>query len=430
MSDADRKLTPAQVGESGRAHKERPPAHSHPDHAAPIVHPPKPRPHVTAEDITCAYCEAGDPHEKQGGSCASEVQPKPKPRLKLRRGDRSRVRPVGWLWEKRIPKGKASLLVAEESGGKGTLESYLTIRAIRGELEGDMRGQPINVLIIGDEDGFEDTWMPRLHAAGASWDEIEQNVLTLAPGDVLDDLSKAQDLLLQAVIEENVGWVIFDALLDHIDGGKDGSGVYNPKAVRNALKPLRDVAKAADIAVTGNLHPIKGSPKTFRELIGSSHQFNAVARSSLWLGQDPDSQDSSTRVLVRGKGNLSAEPPCVEFRIEGKQFSHNGHSFDMPRVVDVKEGERYRRDFEGERGTGFGKKQTIPAAQRDAEQIEALLHHEIPQGPVTLAQKTGINRRSITRALNYLEDNRRAKKTGEKKSDGWISTPLNAPEVN
>jgi hypothetical protein len=76
-----------------------------------------------------------------------------------------RVRPLRWLWARRIPLGVLSLLVADEGIGKGTLASWIIARATRGELDGDLE-EPTKVLIVGDEDGFDQIWVPRLYAAG------------------------------------------------------------------------------------------------------------------------------------------------------------------------------------------------------------------------------------------------------------------------
>jgi AAA domain len=220
-----------------------------------------------------------------------------------------RVRPLRWLWARRIPVGVPSLIVGEEGSGKGTLAAWIIARATRGQLDGDFTGQPVRVLVIGDEDGFEPIWVPRLYAAGADL----QLVRTLDDGEYLDDLAKRAKDLAATVKREQIGFVLLDAVLDHVSGGDAGQGVYNPKNVRQALLPLRRVAGEQDIAAVGLLHPIKGNVTSFRQLLAGSHQFNAISRSSLLLGEDPD--DDSCRVLVRGKGNHSAAPRSFEFNI-------------------------------------------------------------------------------------------------------------------
>ena len=85
--------------------------------------------------------------------------------------------------------------------------------------------------------------------------------------------------------------------------------------------PLRRVAGERDIAAVGLMHPVKGNVGSFRQLLAGSHQFNAISRSSLLLGEDPD--DDRGRVLVRGKGNHSAAPASFEFKIAAKVVELN-----------------------------------------------------------------------------------------------------------
>src|SRR5215212_8601014 len=71
--------------------------------------------------------------------------------LRVRRADLSRVRPVEWLWRRRLPVGYLSLLLGAEGMGKGVLVAWLIARITSGELPGDLAGRPGRVLIVGDE---------------------------------------------------------------------------------------------------------------------------------------------------------------------------------------------------------------------------------------------------------------------------------------
>jgi hypothetical protein len=126
------------------------------------------------------------------------------------------------------------------------------------------------------------------------------------------------------VAQYEIGVVIFDALLDDL-GSAD---VYESRQVRAALRPLRRVARDANVAVLGSLHPRKGDALSFRDLVAGSHQFNAVSRSSLLIAEHPD--DKRRRVLLRGKGNLSVLPDPLEFEIKSCTFQLNGALFDQP----------------------------------------------------------------------------------------------------
>jgi AAA domain len=244
-----------------------------------------------------------------------------------------RVRPVRWLWTRRIPCGLPSLLVGEEGVGKGTAVAWLVAKATCGQLEGDLKDEPARVLIVGDEDAFEPIWVPRLYAANADLTKVR----TLDDEEYLDDLAARADDLAATIRHDEIGLVLFDQLLDHIYGGREGQAIYNPKSVRQSMLPLRRVAASTNVALLGLMHPIKGRVSSFRQLIAGSHQFNAVSRSSLLLGVDP--ADESRRVLVRGKGNHSAIPRSFEFAIAAEDIELNGHRFEVPKVVREAEGD-------------------------------------------------------------------------------------------
>ena len=326
-----------------------------------------------------------------------------------------RVRPMRWLWRRRIPVGVPSLIVGEEGMGKGTTAAWIIARASRGQLEGDFAGQPLRVLVIGDEDAFEPVWVPRLEAAGADLSMMR----TLDDGEYLDDLGSRAEGLAKTLETEQIGFVLLDALLDHIPAGDNGAGVYNPKSVRQALLPLRRIAGERDIAALGLLHPIKGNVTSFRQLLAGSHQFNAISRSSLLLGEDPD--DDSMRVLVRGKGNHSAAPKSFEFKIAPGLVDLNGHTFEVPRIVGEREGERTVRDL-------LAGGPTAPVREGLADQLAGLLTAD-EQSLAGLARAVGRERTdgSVRRALTQLvEDGRASRGTGGK-NQGWRLPDASVP---
>ena len=241
------------------------------------------------DEVTTSSSERGVNTGLRKAEDAPGVQP-----LLTRGVELDRVRPLGWQWERRIPIGVLSLLIGEEGTGKGTLAAWLLAKATRGQLKGDRHRQKVRVLIVGDEDGFDQIWVPRLHAAGADLDMI----LTVGDGEFVEDFASAAAPLSEAIREKQIGFLLLDGLIDHIPGGVAGEAVYNPKNVRQALMPLRRVSADTQVAALGLLHPIKANVSTFRQLVAGSHQLNAVSRSSLLLAPDPDNE--ARRILVRG----------------------------------------------------------------------------------------------------------------------------------
>jgi hypothetical protein len=244
----------------------------------------------------------------------------------LRNPTLDNAKPVEFAWRQRVAIGKVNLLIGNEGVGKGAVVSYLTARWTKGELDGSLRGEPVGVLIVGDEDALDDTWTPRLHAAAADFSKV-----FFPPEDAVEldvTIEDGIETLRHWIALHGVKVVVFDALLDNLGVSDD----FKPREVRAALRPLRRLAGELDVAAVGSLHPRKGRTVSFRDLISGSHQFNAVSRSSLLLAQHPDDPNDieRRRVLLRGKGNLSLAPMPLEFRLASCTFALNGHNFDQP----------------------------------------------------------------------------------------------------
>jgi hypothetical protein len=320
--------------------------------------------------------------------------------LRIQTADLKHARPPRWAWQDKLPIGYLSLIIGVEGIGKSSLAAWLIARLTHGELPGDLRMTPINVGVVGDEDSFDHVWTPRLHAAGADLDRVKSLGCDFGTIELEDD----QDRLSTAIDLEQIQFLYFDSLIDNLGAEVND---WKAKDVRRALQPLRGIARGLGIAVTGSLHPNKRGA-SFRELVAGSSAFNAVSRSSLLLAQHPEDEDR--RVLSRGKGNLAATPPAVEFAIEGHSFEANGHRFTVPRataftVSDVTVDELI--DKSGERTVEHSK------VAEAAEIIEALLprdgdwHLAAPIYEACEAEE--IEKHTVKRAKKRLElEQRRA----------------------
>jgi hypothetical protein len=252
---------------------------------------------------------------------------------------------------------------------------------------------PINVGIVGDEDDIDSVWTSRLHAAGAALERVCQ---IDRPDGGLVNVGEDRERLARLVRDAEIGFLYFDQLLDNLGAGTDD---WRQNQVREALAPLRVLARELDIAALGTLHPNKRG-NTFRELVAGSSAFNAVSRSSLLLAQHPD--DPRKRCLVRGKGNLSERPTPLEFELTSHSFTANGHEFSVPLVVDVRASEYDVEDLIGTTAETAEYSKTADAV----EIIEALLPRDgdwHPPKPVYEAcLGEGISERVVQRAKNRL----------------------------
>ncbi len=318
-----------------------------------------------------------------------------------RRPDLSSVQPIRFAWERRIPVGALTLLVGEEGSGKGCLLAWMVARLTRGELPGDLFGAPVRVLLVGDEDGFADTWTPRLVAAGADLDYVRD----LPPHDDLGLLDVHRDVeeLRTLVRDEQFAVVIFDQLLDNLPAATDE---FKPRSVRAALRPLGRLAREERFAAIGVLHTNKGGA-SFRQKMSGSHAFNALARSGLLLAQHPEDEDR--RVLARGKGNLSQRPPAAGFAIRSETVQINGHTLSVPVACEFDEPDLSVDDL-----------LTVPGDEGRLSEARQFLAAELAEGPRRTAdlrraaEDAGLAWRTVERAKSAI--GARARRGAE----GWV----------
>jgi AAA domain len=314
--------------------------------------------------------------------------------LVSRAGDLSRSRPPRWLWRNRYARGYLNLMLGAEKTGKGVLAARTIAAVTRGWLPGNLYGKPAAVGILGDEDSFDDMWVPRLHAAGADLGLVR--LIERRDGGTLA-LSDHQTWLARQVNEHELKLLYLDALIDNLGVNVDD---WRAKQVREALQPARALARRHQIAVIGSLHPNKRGT-SFRQLVSGSVQFNAVSRSSLLLAQHPERKN--WRVLCRGGGNLSIEPPPVEFEIVSHRFSANGRVFDVPVARGFAKSRWTRDDLLAEAATPL-KENSKEGACRAL--IAALLAHDAkwyPARPIYEACETeGYKSHVIKRAREDL----------------------------
>ncbi len=343
--------------------------------------------------------------------------------LRITTADLSKSRPARWAWKDRLPIGYLSLILGNEGVGKSSLAAWMIARLTHGDLPGDLRHQPVNVALVGDEDSFQHVWTPRLHAAGANLERVKS--IDRPEGGYIE-LKADQERLAMAFDLEDIGFAFFDALIDNLGAGVND---WHGRDVREALQPVRWIAREQDICTLGSLHPNKRGA-TFRDLVAGSSAFNAVSRSSLLLAQHPE--DEARRVLVRGKGNLSATPPAVEFVIEGARFEANGHDFNVPRAAHF---EACDMSVEELIDTGGGKAAEHSKVGDAVEIIEALLPRDgewHAAAPIYEAcEADEIEKQTVKRAKKRLDLEHRRAQTFQAPSEWrWPhGTPLGTSDI-
>jgi hypothetical protein len=231
--------------------------------------------------------------------------------LRLTRLSDVEMRRPRFAWEGRMPTGAFTIFAGIPGQGKSHLVAHLAARLTRGQLEGDLRGKPVDVVVASAEDAASFVLAPRFTAAGADMDRV--HVVQVHRDGVDLGISIPDDLDPVRRAMERVGarFLVVDPLLAHIPVRIDG---YKDQHVRTALAPMARMAEELDAAISGVMHLNKREASDLFSRIGGSGGFLAAARSGFLVGTDPN--DEGARVIVHGKSNFAPEAETLKFRLE------------------------------------------------------------------------------------------------------------------
>jgi hypothetical protein len=226
---------------------------------------------------------------------------------------------VQWLWERRIPLGKLTLLEGDPDWGKSAITMDLAARVTTSRpmphdtidhVEPLDALEPLDhlggVVILNAEDGLGDTIRPRLEAAGADLTKVlalppmkDDNIVSIP-----DDIS----LIEKAIERVSAVVLIIDPLSAFMRGdpNKDSD-------VRKALTPLAKMAEHKDVAVLVVRHFNKNIDTRALYRGGGSIGIMGAAQSALAVAPHPN--DDELRVLVPQKANLSKKAQSLAYTI-------------------------------------------------------------------------------------------------------------------
>jgi len=238
---------------------------------------------------------------------------------RTRRASEVTPRPVEWLWQERIPRGKLTLLDGDPGLGKTTILLDLAARVSSGrpmpsESNGHGR-KPEGVLYLSAEDDDGDTLRPRLEAAGADLDRVHlwaEATLPELPGDV--------EKIAQLVIAFDVGLIVLDPVGPFLDGEIN---VNRDANVRQALAPLRGICELTGASAVLLRHLNKdGRSSNALYRGGGSIAFIAAARSAMLCARDPNDDDQL--ILAHTKANVGRLAGSLAYRLEPVPVANAG----------------------------------------------------------------------------------------------------------
>ena len=237
-------------------------------------------------------------------------------RLATTRLDAIRSSPLHWLVPSYIPLGKVVIL-AGEGGSASRRSSRHGGRGSRGASRASAwkraATDPAEVLMIACEDGYEDTVVPYLTAAGADLGKIRKvDGIIQADGKPMP-FGLTHFRALEEDLERNPGvrLVIVNPAGAYV--GRSGADDHRNAELTALLEPLSDVATARNVTILLVCHLNKGvGSKAVHRVMGGAGYVNSALRGL--RGRLRPRRRGTASSLVRA-GQLRAQAPRPAFRI-------------------------------------------------------------------------------------------------------------------
>ena len=182
--------------------------------------------------------------------------------LSVTRMDQVQSEAVDWLWDRRIPMGKITLISGDPGVGKSFLTLDLAARVSKGSNWPDGTPCPVgSVLLFSAEDGVSDTIRPRLDKLGADLERIHFANATLIDGGVEVAVSLAEHLSAfeREIKVHDASLLVIDPLLAFTGGETD---THVTAQVRALMSPLAALAQRTGCSILGVGHLNKNSKES------------------------------------------------------------------------------------------------------------------------------------------------------------------------
>ena len=313
---------------------------------------------------------------------------------------------VEWLWHRRIPVGKLSLLVGDPGGGKSFLSLFMISKITGGGVWPDLIDVEVkrgSVILLTAEDDLADTVRPRVDAMDGDAKKVTVIKCAKEAGK-LRSFSLVEDVVrLENLIKEkrNVRAVIIDPMSAYMGSlGKAKVDSYRDADVRSVLEPFARLAEQYKLSIIGIMHLNKSTVKAIYRVLGSIG-FVGSARATWLVVKDKDWKVTDLRFLVALKLNLTSDPGTLAFRItDDKRVVFTGETYD----VDIEE------QLSGKDRSAFEKAIEFLTKQFECAEGDVISAKDMEEA----AEEEGIKEGTLRKAKEKMGVR------SEKRKEGWV----------
>jgi hypothetical protein len=240
-----------------------------------------------------------------------ETKPKAQAGLRIVKAASVLQRPVEWLWQNRIARGKLTLTGGDPGLGKSQIAIDIIARITTGGQWPDGGHAPQgSCIILATEDAADDTICPRLELAGADLERVHIVQAAIEKGAVRT-FSLQRDLDALAAAAKEFGDVSFISI-DPITAYLGDVDSHRTADVRSVLSPVEHFAADNNIAIWGTTHPPKGAQGKAINSFTGSLAFVASARLAFVAIEHAETDRS---LLLAVKNNLGPKAEGLGYRL-------------------------------------------------------------------------------------------------------------------
>ena len=242
------------------------------------------------------------------------------------------MKAVHWLWPNRLACGVLSGFDGDPERGKSQILAALASHITTGMPWPDGSACEVGgVIIVGAEDSWEATVVPRLVAAGTDCSKVRLVATIPAQdgGERLISIPEDINLLERLIIEDSAMLIGFDPLSAFLS---DSANANSEHDVRRAMTPLVEMLERTGCAGVALRHLNKQDrvPNALYRGLGSIG-FSALARTVFGVAKDPEQPD--TYVFSVLKNNLGIKPRSQRYRIEGVTLTEGSQIIPTSRIT-------------------------------------------------------------------------------------------------